>query len=240
MSYRILAPAALAALMLTTACSSHKEKKVSKAKEAYVMPVSQKGLDKVTASWPTPSKTAIQSLTEKYGLPSSVTDDMVVWNNSSPFKRSIVFREEVTHLFPMQHADILQQTIDYRIPLDKVAALSKFDGSLVVDRTKGELAARGEREELNILALNLADKIVREEISVEQGRRLYMSGAQTLEAGMTAPMLTGLNFKSQGTTSDPDTSMQSQQFGGDAPRSMDSDSGFKRKIKTETIEEVQE
>ncbi len=240
MFYRMLMPVALAALMITTSCSSHKEKKVSRAQEAYVIPVSQKGLNKVTLNWPLPSQTAIKSLTQKYGLPASVTDNMVVWNDTSPFKRSVVYREEVIHLFPMQHADILQQTIDYRIPLDKVAAISKFDGSLVVDRTRGELSARGEREELNLLALNLADKIVREEISVEEGRREYLTGAQSLQAGMMGPMLTGLNFKSQGMTSDPDTSMQSQQYRRGTDRSMEPESGFKRRTKTETIEEVEE
>ncbi len=240
MFYRMLAPAALAVLMISTGCSSHKQKKVVKVKEAFVMPMSQKGLDTVTATWPSHSKAAVRALTQKYGLPSSMTEEMVVWNNSSPFKRSIVYREEVTHKFPMQHADVLQQTIDYRIPLDKVAALSKFDGSLVVDRTKGEVAARGEREEMNLLAFNLADKIVREEITVEEGRREYLTGAQALQAGMSGPMLTGLNFRSQGTTSDPDTSMQSQQFHLETDRGMESGSRVRRNTKTETVEEVEE
>jgi hypothetical protein len=260
MSHRILAPVVIATLVLTAACSSdHKDKKkASRADaQAYTMPVSQKGIDTVTANWPAKSKDAIKSLTGKYGLPSAVTDDMVVWNSSSPVKRSIVYREEVSHQFPMEHKDVLQQTVDYRVPHDKVAALSKFDGSLIVDRTKGELSARNEHEELNILSLNLADKVVRGEMTVEEARRQYLTEAQAFEAGTTGAMLSGLNFKSQGTTSDPDTTMQSQQFGSGAADGLESDlgtgmgvgsgsgsdasgDGTVKRRKTETVEEITE
>jgi hypothetical protein len=38
--------------------------------------------------------------------------------------------------------------------------LAVFDGSVLVDRTKGEMSARCEGEAANFLALNLADEIV--------------------------------------------------------------------------------
>jgi hypothetical protein len=193
------------------------------------MPVSQEGLSKVTENWPQSSKTAIQTLTSKYGLPSAVTDEMVVWNNTSPFKRSVVYREEVTHQFPMEHSDVLLQTVDYKIPQDKVAHLSKFDGSLIIDRTKGELSARNEREEMNILSLNLADQIVRGEMSVEEARREYSRNAESFSAGTSSQMVSSLNFKSEGNTGDPDAVMQSQE--SKQPLS-------KKKFESETVEEV--
>jgi hypothetical protein len=57
------------------------------------------------------------------------------------------WRDEDPHKFPQPHNDVLQQTIDYRVPVDKYADLVRFDGSAVAERTKGErrLGARARR-----------------------------------------------------------------------------------------------
>jgi hypothetical protein len=46
------------------------------------------------------------------------------------------------------------------VPPEKVDELVQFDGSLLIDRTRGELSARCDSEEANILALNLAHEII--------------------------------------------------------------------------------
>jgi hypothetical protein len=232
---RILAPALLSSILLVTACSHRKseKKKVVSETSAYSMPVTQEGLDKVTETWPAPSKAAIKSLTEKYGLPAAVTDDMIVWNNTQPFKRSIVYREEVNQMFPMQHSDVLQQTVDYRVPLNRIDDLSRFDGSLMIDRTKGEISTRNDREEMNILALNLADKIVKGEMTVEEARREYSKDAEALAAGTTSPIVSGLLFKPESGTGDPDTMIQSQE-------SMKEGKKVKKTMESEMVEEVLE
>jgi hypothetical protein len=214
MNRKMLAPVLMSAFLLVTACSHKKhdkKKHMDTSASSYATPVSQEGLTAMTQSWPESSKAAISSLNTKYGLPSAVTEEMVVWTTTAPFKRSVVYKEEVNHQFPIQHSDVLMQSIDYRVPLDKVTALSKFDGSLIVDRTKGELSARNDKEEMNILSLNLADKIVRGEMTVEEARREYSKNAEAFAAGTSGQMLTSLNFSSQGNTSDPDTMMQSQE-----------------------------
>jgi hypothetical protein len=208
----IFAPALVSALLILAACSSHNKKKIdAKVSEVFPPPVTQEVLDKTTANWPLASTVAIRSLTTKYGLPTSVTDEMVVWTNSGPFKRSVIYKEEVTHQFPKEHSDILQQTIDYRVPKEKIAQLFQFDGSLIVDRTKGELSARNERQEMNILSLNLADRIIRGEVNVEEARREYGRNAEAFAAGSEGPIMTQFFFKAQGNTSDPDMMMQSQE-----------------------------
>ncbi len=53
----------------------------------------------------------------------------------------------------MKHTDLLEQFIDYKVPLDKYDDLAKFDGSVGVNRTKGELSARCDAEAHNLLAL---------------------------------------------------------------------------------------
>lgn len=211
----LLLPAMLLGLIALTACSTHKkEVKESAANETTLAtPVTQDGVTKMTSTWPEASRSAISAMTAKYGLPSAVTDDMVVWNSTAPFKRSIVFREEVNHQFPIEHSDVLMQTIDYRVPLDKFSQLSKFDGSLIIDRTKGELSARNDKEEMNILSLNLADKIVRGEMSSEQARREFTKNAETFAAGSSSLLVSALTFSTRGNTMDPDVPMQSQKEG---------------------------
>lgn len=213
MKRKILMGAMMSAFLVTTACSHKKDDKKKEMSSETVMSteVTQEGLDRVTKEWPASSKSAIKELTNKYGLPAAVTEDMVVWTDSKPFKRSIVYREEINHMFPIQHSDVLLQTLNYRVPLDKVSDLSRFDGSLIVDRTKGELSARNHRQEMNFLAFNLADKIVRGEMTVEKARREYSKNAEALMSGTTNKMLTELDFKTRGNTSDPDTMMQSQE-----------------------------
>lgn len=232
---RILAPAVMSSILIVTACSHRKEEKKKHTSDisAYSMPVTQDVLDKVTDSWPAPSKSAIKSLTEKYGLPAAVTDDMVVWNNTQPFKRSIVYREEVNQMFPMQHSDVLQQTVDYRVPLNRIDDLSRFDGSIMVDRTKGELSTRNDREEMNILSLNLADKIIKGEKTVEEARREYSKDAESLAAGTTSPIVSSLLFKPESGTGDPDTMIQSQE-------SMKEGKTIKKTEESKQVEEVLE
>lgn len=201
-------------LFLLSACSHYKGKEnkklESEAQAAQVTPVTQDGIATIIQSWPETSKAAVNAMNAKYGMPAIVSDEMIVWNNTAPFKRTIVYREEVTHLFPLKHADVLQQVVDYRVPLDKVVALSKFDGSLVIDRTRGELSSRNEKEEMNILALNLADQIIREEKTVEEARREYSKNAEAFAAGTNTPLITSLNFTLSGDTTDPDVMMESQ------------------------------
>ncbi len=232
---RFFALSLLSSIFLVTACShkKHEEKKDISDTSAYSMPVTQEGLDKVTESWPPTSKVAIKSLTEKYGLPGAVTDDMVVWKNTEPFKRSIVYREEVNQMFPMQHSDVLEQAVDYRVPVDLIDDLSRLDGSIMVDRTRGELSTRNDREEMNILSLNLADKIIKKEITVEEARREYSMYAESLAAGTTSPIVSGLQFKPESGTADPDTTIQSQE-------SKKEGKSIKKTIKSDEVEEVLE
>jgi hypothetical protein len=237
MNHKMLVPVLSAGILLLSACSSYKGKENKKAEQeataAKVMPVTMEGVATLTESWPEASKAAVNAMNAKYGVPASASEDMIVWNNTAPFKRTIVYKEEINHLFPMQHKDILQQVVDYRVPLDKVAALSKFDGSLIVDRTKGELSSRNETEEMNILALNLADKIVKGEMTVEKARREYSKNAESFAAGTSSPMITSLNFSTSGNTSDPDTMMQSQTEDQPAVRKTEEAEEFKQIIEEE-------
>jgi hypothetical protein len=118
--------------------------------------------------WPPKTIALAVELIRKYGPPSEATPHQVTWFRNGPWKRTALFKDGVPHNFPKPHEDVLEQTVDYRVPLDKVADLLRYNGSLVVDRTRGELSAHCDSEQQNLITLNIADDIVKGERNVEQ------------------------------------------------------------------------
>jgi len=85
---------------------------------------------------------------------------------------------------------------------DEVAA---FDGSVYLDRTRGEASGKCDSEEMNLLSLILLNDIVTGRRDV-QGAKLFY--AQTAEMFMknkiSSPYIEGLLFPKQHNTADPD------------------------------------
>lgn len=193
-------------LPMLCACSTrHKpEKKTNVDHSGYSIPSNETSVSKMLEKWPAPSQAAAKSMMDKYGIPALISNEMFIWYHTGPFKRTVVSSEDVAHSFPLPHSDVLQQTISYRVPMDKTRALSELDGSLLVDRTKGELTARSDKEEMNFLVINLADQVVRGDMDVTEARQEYARSAYAFSSGMTNRNLTGINFKLEGDTRDPD------------------------------------
>ncbi|HEU4749140.1 MAG TPA: hypothetical protein VFS56_11610 [Gemmatimonadaceae bacterium] len=157
------------------------------------------------AGWPKASRDAAQHMIGKYGPPNETTPTMLVWYATGPWKRTIISREEVPHSFPKQHTDVMEQFVDYRVPPDKFDELAAYDGSVIVERTKGELSARCDKEEMNFLAVNLANDVVTGRRTAEQARDEYARQAMAFMNNQPASYTTGLQFSvSRGGTADPD------------------------------------
>lgn len=162
-------------------------------------------VDKTIASWPAKPRAVAYQMIKKYGLPQGVTPTALVWHNNGPWKRTTVYREEVPHSFPKPHTDLLEQVIDARIPPDKVDELAKYDGSVHVHRTEGELSARCDMEEMNYLALNLANDVATGKKSVAAARAAYAQNVVEFMTGEKPPAYTqGLAFKPAPGANDPD------------------------------------
>lgn len=133
-------------------------------------------------SWPPMSKKAAEQTLEKYGPPNEATASRLIWYNNGPWKRTICYRDEVLHNFPAPHTDVIEQFIDYQVPAEKLGELAAYDGSVIVERTKGEVSARCDMEAANILALNLMHEIVTGKINAARARELYseVTGAYIL------------------------------------------------------------
>lgn len=165
---------------------------------------SQPQAEKVIKDWKEQPKKVAMEMMKKYGAPQEVTPQRIVWHKNGPWKRTGLINEEIDHKFPVPHKDMLLQVIDYQVPPDKFDELAAYDGSVIVERTRGEMAARCDKEEANILALNLADEIVTGKRSVEEARKTYAEQIVALTSGQPAPLMSKLNFQAQKNAADPD------------------------------------
>lgn len=130
-------------------------------------------VERVTANWKQKPRQVALEMTQKYGPPQELTDQRLVWHNNGPWKRTELINEEIDHNFPIPHKDMLEQVIEYSVPPDKFDELAEYDGSVIVERTRGEISARCDKEMANFLAINLAHDIVTGKKSVEEARRAY-------------------------------------------------------------------
>jgi len=133
----------------------------------------KKSVDRIIANWKAKPREVAMTVIAKYGQPHEATSMRLVWHNNGPWKMTELVNEEIPHSFPKEHPDMLKQTISYQVPWSKFDELAEYDGSVVVERTKGEISARCDKEEANFLALNLADEIVRGRKSVKEAREHY-------------------------------------------------------------------
>ena len=160
----------------------------------------------VIASWPSVAKQAAQQMISKYGQPDEVNSDSLCWKDNAPWKKTVVHREETDHNFPAPHKDVLEQKIEMRVPPEKFDELAQFDGSLSVNRTKGTVSVICDKEEMNFVALNLANEIVNGKRSVEDARAALAQAAMQVKNGQKPDLAQRLNFDvSRGGSGDPDT-----------------------------------
>lgn len=146
------------------------------------------------SGWHEASREAATKMVEKYGPPAEETPTMLVWHNTGPWKRTIISKEAVQHNFPMPHPDVMEQVINYEVPPDKFDELAMYDGSVIVERTKGEMSARCDKEPANFLALNLAHDIVTGKQTVAGARQEYARQIKAMMGGQPAPYTDGLKF----------------------------------------------
>ena len=73
---------------------------------------------------------------------------------------------------------MLEQFIHYDVPEDMFDELAMYDGSVIAERTKGEISARCHAEFANLIALNLADDVIQGEKTVDEARAAYEEAAK--------------------------------------------------------------
>ncbi len=142
---------------------------------------------------------------DRYGEPNETTDSQLVWRSCGEWKRIVASKTFWQHDFPAPHQDCVECFIDYRVPPEKFSELAAFDGSVIAERTAGELSARCHDEEANRLALNLAHDIVAGDKTARQARDYYAQEFLDYRRGRPTPYMAKLRFTHHnGRTADPD------------------------------------
>lgn len=196
-------------LLFSFGCTKKLKTEISdlKAQITDLKTMTRDDVEKHVSTWPEESKAAVKAMLDKSGLPEGYTKSMVVWTNTAPFKRTIVYQEETLNLFPERHSDVIEQTIDFNVPKDKVLALWEFDGSIIIDKVRGELLARNQSEEMNTLALNLAVEVARGKLTSEQARKEFSNIWENYKRGNSSQHITNLNFVQTTNAGNPDVSI---------------------------------
>jgi len=162
-------------------------------------------MERMMAGWPKASREAAMFMVNKYGAPMHMNEHMAMWGKTGPWKRTVVYNYEVNHQFPGPHTDVMQQWVDYRVPTAMYDELAMYDGSVVAERTNGELSARCDLEAANFLAINLAHEIATGKRTAEDARRMYAEQIMAMKAGRPAPYTERLMFTpTMGGTMDAD------------------------------------
>ncbi|MFC6643932.1 MULTISPECIES: hypothetical protein [Sulfitobacter] len=160
------------------------------------------------SSWPEASQEAAQYMMETYGEPAHVTDHELVWYDTGPWKKTVIYDEATTHNFPVEHPDVMQQWIEMDVPDDMFDDLARYDGSVVVNKTEAMISARCDKEGANFLAINLAHDIIQGNKTVEEARQYYGETIQQVMNGETPEYTQGFIFEpTSENLSNPDESI---------------------------------
>lgn len=171
------------------------------------MQATQMSVQDAISDWPKDHQERAQQLIDKYGQPQEATGSHLTWFGNTPWKRTTLYMTEHQHDFPKPHKDYLKQTIDYRVPPEKACDIAEFDGSVIIDRTAGELSARCDLEGANLLAINLTDQIVTGKTDVAQARKTYGENISKMMQGEMTPLMQSFQFSQPtGSTADRDQS----------------------------------
>jgi hypothetical protein len=158
----------------------------------------------IVQQWPKESQEAAKLVLKKYGEPDEATETQLTWHKRGPWKRIVATKTFYPHDFPKPHIDSVESFVDYRVPTEKFSEIAEFDGSVVVERTAGEVSARCHDEEANCLALNLMHDIVSGAKSVQQAREYYAKEVLDYQRKKPTPYMEKLRFTPKGPAGDPD------------------------------------
>lgn len=163
--------------------------------------------------WPEESREAALLVINEFGEPDEITPTQLTWHNAGPWKRIVATKVFYTHNFPVPHIDSVESVLDFKVPADKFTALAKFDGSVIVERTAGEVSARCHDIQANLLALNLMHDIVTDRKSVQEAREYYAKEFADYRRKVPTPYMEKLHFDPMESTAaqDPDERILSKE-----------------------------
>jgi len=155
---------------------------------------SMESVNAIVNDWNAMSKKSANLTIEQYGPPNEAIPSRLIWYNNGPWKRTIVYQDEIPHDFPQPHTDVIENVINYKVPPEKLSELAKFDGSIIVEKTRGEVSSRCDIEAANFTALNVMHDIVTEKLNSEEARDLLCEVMSAYMLNRPAPYAEKLQF----------------------------------------------
>jgi hypothetical protein len=76
----------------------------------------------------------------RHGEPHEATGSLLTWHQVGAWKRVLAAKACFEHAFPAPHFDSAASVINYRVPTEQVTPLAQLDGSVIVERTAGEVS----------------------------------------------------------------------------------------------------
>jgi hypothetical protein len=144
-------------------------------------------------AWAPVAGQAAHRLMEKYGAPDEIRPAYLAWDDVGPWTRTIVFDVDVSSAGG-KDSSLIQQSVNYALGPEQVAALAAFDVRLKYDKRSGLLSALSETEELNFLRLNLADDVITGRKTPNEARADFDRTVSLSESGKTSGSMHGLHF----------------------------------------------
>lgn len=171
-----------------------------------------KSAEQIIKDWPEEARESAALVVKQYGEPHEATDTELTWLDVGSWKRLVARSAFWQHDFPAPHTDSVETFIDYRVPVEMFTPLARFDGSVMVERTTGEVSARCHDEQANSLALNLMHDIVSRSKTVDEARDYYAKEFLDARRKQPTPYMDKLQFQGSGqAAADPDTRVLSEQ-----------------------------
>ena len=145
------------------------------------------------AAWPEHSRVLAEEIIQEYGTPESVQPAQLSWAGRRPWISMVVYRGASA---PGRPSD-LQQSVAYDVPVGRWRALGAFDRGVEYDPVARELIARSGDESANILALNLADEVIRGRRTAAEAAEFYDKTLSLSLSGKNSPYMRKLRFRPQ-------------------------------------------
>lgn len=151
--------------------------------------------ENVVGQWSQTASLAARRMIERYGPPDEVRRDRLVWRGNAPWRITVV-RDVRPQLDQTTDADlgVVAQTVGLTLTPFQAAAAAAIDGRVSYDPSHQELTARSDREEVNILRLNLAVDAAQSRLSIDEARQQYARDLLLEASGKTLPDMQTLNF----------------------------------------------
>ncbi|MFI5361821.1 MAG: hypothetical protein ACHQ49_07610 [Elusimicrobiota bacterium] len=143
--------------------------------------------------WSDVSAAAARFLMTEYGVPDEVESSRLIWNGNGVWRRTVV-RDLPPAAQEGVDLGVIEQTVAYVLTPAQAKRLAAFDDRLEYDAARREVTVRSDREEYNILRLNLADDVALGRKSPDRALDSYFKAVELEESGKSDPDLRRLRL----------------------------------------------